>query len=231
MKLFGRIFVVGTLYIVPTPVGNIKDITLRALEVLKEVDLILAEDTRRTAKLLLQYEIHKPMESFHEYNEDRKIFDILNKLNANYSIALVSDSGTPTISDPGFKLVRTLIKAGVKIESLPGSSSVTTALAGSGLPTDQFIFLGYLPKKASKFNFLIEFITKIYQTKPTTVIFFESPKRVNKSLKILADNFPDSHFVVARELTKIHEEWIRGDAKKISKVPIKEKGEITILMR
>ena len=220
-----------TLYIVATPIGNLKDITLRALEVLKDADLILAEDTRRSSQLLTTYDIRKPLESFHEHNEVQKIPTILSMLQAGKKIALVSDAGTPTLSDPGFKLVREAVRENIKVESIPGASAILSALTASGLPTDQFLFVGYLPKKAGKQKEILDFIELVLTKRLTTVIFFESPFRVKKTLQALAEKFPDSNLVVARELTKVHEEFIRGKSKEIAEKDFPAKGEFTILLR
>ena len=219
------------LYLVATPIGNLKDITLRALDVLRSVDLILAEDTRRTSKLLSAYAIQKPVESFHEHNEGQKTPIILAKLKTGAKIALVSDAGTPTLSDPGFKLVREVVREGLKVESIPGASAILTALTSSGLPTDQFLFVGYLPKKAGKQKEILDFVNSVLDKRPTTLIFFESPFRVRKTLGTLAQRFPEKTVVVARELTKLHEEFIRGKAKEVSSREITTKGEFTILLR
>jgi 16S rRNA (cytidine1402-2'-O)-methyltransferase len=218
------------LFIVSTPIGNLEDISLRALRVLKESDLILCEDTRKTKLLLSHYQINKPLESFYEQNEDSKINLILNLLRKGRDISLVSDAGTPLISDPGFKLVRAAVKEGLKVVSIPGASAALTALASSGLPTNQFFFAGFLPKKEGKQNTFLKFINLITETNPTTVIFYESPFRIEKTLKKLAEYFPEKELVVARELTKIHEEIVRGKAKDLAKTAIKAKGEFTILL-
>ena len=219
------------LYIVSTPIGNMEDITLRALETLRNVDLILAEDTRQTKKLLSHYKIEKPITSFHEHNEEVKAAQITEKIKSGDKIALVSDAGTPLISDPGFKLIRQLISNGVEVESIPGVSSVITALTSSGLPPDQFLFIGYLPKKLGKMDKTLDFIEAVTSQKATTIIFFESPYRLAKTLKILADKFPEKEVVVAREMTKLHEEFIRGKTTTVSKMTITAKGEVTLLLR
>lgn len=219
------------LYIVSTPIGNIEDITLRALKILEKVDLILAEDTRRTKKLLDHYNIKKPLESFFEQNEERKLPFVLEKLKSGVEIALVSDSGTPLVSDPGFKLTRAVIKQQIKIESIPGASSVLAALTTSGLPTDQFFFLGFLPKKVGKQQEVFDLIDLVSARKPTTFIFFESPFRVKKTLANLAAIFPEKEVVVARELTKLHEEIIRVKSTGVLDKEITLKGEFVILLR
>lgn len=222
----------GTLFIVSTPIGNLKDITLRAIETLKKVDLVLAEDTRHTGILLKHYEIKKPLLSYQEYNELQRIPIVLEKLRRGENIALVSDAGTPTISDPGFKLVRECLKEGIKVESIAGPSAVTTALVVSGLPTDKFFFLGYLPKKEGHRKKVLHDLTKMIQIIKTTVIFFETPHRLLKTLQEMLEILGDRQIVVCRELTKIHEEVRR---EKISKAidyfsKIKPKGEITLLL-
>ncbi|OGY26179.1 MAG: 16S rRNA (cytidine(1402)-2'-O)-methyltransferase [Candidatus Woykebacteria bacterium RBG_16_44_10] len=221
----------STLYVVSTPIGNMQDITLRALEVLKEVDIILAEDTRQTGKLLKNYNINKPMESFFEHNEERKIESVISKLQSGAEIALVSDAGTPTISDPGFKLVRRAIGEGVAVVPIPGPSAVLTALVASGLATDKFIFLGYFPKKPGRQEEILDFIDKALSVQPSTVIFFESPYRIKKTISLLAVKFPEKDAVIARELTKKHEEFLRGKLKDLSTEEFNTKGEFTILLR
>ena len=220
-----------TLYIVSTPIGNLKDITLRALEILGGVDLILAEDTRKTKQLLSKYKINRPLESFHEHNEIAKIDLIISKLKSRGDIALVSDAGTPTISDPGFKLIQAAVASGIKIIPIPGPSSILASLVASGLPTDQFVFLGYFPKKRGRQIEVINLIDKILSFKPTTVIIFESPYRVKKTLVALAEKFPERRIVVSRELTKIHEEFLRCKLKEIIHKEFVTKGEFTLLLR
>jgi len=208
-----------------------QDITSRALEVLKKVDLILAEDTRQTGKLLTKYGIGRPMESFFEHNEERKIESVISRLKSGMEIALVSDSGTPTISDPGFKLVRKAVAESINIIPIPGPSAVLTALVASGLATDKFIFLGYFPKKPGKQEETLKFIDKILSMQPVTVIFFESPYRIKKTISFLAAKFPEKETVIARELTKKHEEFLRGKLKDMATKEFNTKGEFTILLR
>jgi 16S rRNA (cytidine1402-2'-O)-methyltransferase len=228
---YGIIFSVSDLYIVSTPIGNLKDITLRAIEVLRAVDLILAEDTRKTIRLLSHLKIKKPLESFHEHNEKTKIDQILHRLATVTSVALVSDAGTPLISDPGFKLVREAVKRGIKVTPIPGASSILVSLVASGLPTDQFLFLGYLPKKLGKQNEILQFIERVTSARPTTIVLFESPFRIKRPLQALADRFPNKETVIAREVTKIHEEFIRGILKEVLKKDFPTKGEFTLLLR
>ncbi len=220
----------GKLYVVATPIGNLADITLRALEVLKEVNFIACEDTRRTLILLNHYNIKdKKLISYYEPKESVQVPKIL-KLLEREDVALVSDAGTPSISDPGYKLIRACIERGIPVEVIPGPSALLTALVGSGLPTDCFTFLGFLPRKGLE-NFLEDI--KIY--KDTTLIAFESSNRLIKTLqtmeKVYGENIP---LCVARELTKIHEEYIRGILREVLEELQKRpeiKGEVVILWR
>lgn len=204
----------GKLYLVATPIGNLADITLRAIETLKDADLILAEDTRTTQNLLTHYNIHgKKLLSFFEGNEDRRSPEILGALRSTQqNIALVSESGMPLISDPGYKLVREAIKSGIPVEVIPGPTALTTALVVSGLPPNAFIFLGYLPRKESHTKNLFENLKEGYLHIPQvkTVIFYESPHRLVRTLQLIKDIFGNVEVAVARELTKIHEEIIRN---------------------
>jgi len=206
----------GTLYIVATPIGNLGDITLRALKTLFAVDIIACEDTRRTGllleKLLTEFaanpaDKHKPrLLSYYEQNEQQRIPEILELLESGQNIALVSDAGTPLVSDPGFKLIRECIAKGLKIESLPGASSVITALTASGLPTDKFTFVGYPPRKTGHRMTFYQDIKTAQDSIKSTVIMFEAPHRINKTLGELLEVFGDIEIVICRELTKIHEE-------------------------
>jgi len=216
------------LYLVATPIGNLKDITLRAIEVLSSVDIIACEDTRKTGLLLQRLKIvHKPqLLSYYEENEQGRIPQIINFLKEGKNVALVSNAGMPTISDPGYKLVRECLKQGFLVETIPGASSVLTALTVSGLPTDKFLFLGFLSKKEGKRKTSLESLPK-----KTTIIFFESPFRLLKSLRELKEIFGDMEIVICRELTKIYEEVRR---EKISQSisyfeKTKPKGEFTLL--
>jgi len=215
------------LYLVATPIGNLKDITLRAIEVLSSVDIIACEDTRKTGLLLQRLKIvHKPqLLSYYEENEQGRIPQIINFLKEGKNVALVSNAGMPTISDPGYKLVRECLKQGFLVETIPGASSVLTALTVSGLPTDKFLFLGFLSKKEGKRKTSLESLPK-----KTTIIFFESPFRLLKSLRELKEIFGDMEIVICRELTKIYEEVRR---EKISQSisyfeKTKPKGEFTL---
>src|SRR3989344_3319200 len=196
----------GILYIISTPIGNLKDITLRAREVLKTVDYILCEDTRVTGKLLHHYEISKKLVSFNDFSEEAKTPVVIKGLLSGQVVALVSDAGTPLISDPGYKLVRECIHQGIAIESIPGPSSVITALTVSGLPPDKFTFVSYLPKKDVKRKSFLEDLKKGREIVKSTIIIFESPYRLIKSLEDIKQIFGDIEIVVCRELTKMHEE-------------------------
>lgn len=189
------------LYIVPTPIGNLKDITLRALEVLKSVDGIICEDTRRTSLLLNHYKIKKPLIILNDYNEVRIIPQIRERLNSGQNLALVSDAGTPLISDPGYKLVRECIAQGIKVDSLPGPSSVITALTLSGLPPDKFLFVGYPPEKEGK---RIKWLEDL-KNADSTIIMFASPHKLIKTLGDMMEVFGNIEVVLAHELTKIHQ--------------------------
>ncbi|WP_125705258.1 16S rRNA (cytidine(1402)-2'-O)-methyltransferase [Lacticaseibacillus daqingensis] len=196
----------GTLYLVPTPIGNLEDMTVRAVHTLQQVDLIAAEDTRNTQKLLNHFEITTKQISFHEHNTQARIPELLAKLVAGQSIAQVSDAGMPSISDPGKELVRAAIDAGLPVVPLPGANAATTALIASGLPPQPFMFYGFLPRKASEQRAALAALS----TQPQTVIFYESPYRLAKTLTTIADVFGDREAVLARELTKKFEEFNRG---------------------
>jgi len=223
------------LYLVSTPIGNLEDITLRALNTLFSVEIVLCEDTRKTLNLLEHY--RKPGQSlpklisYFEENELKRIPEVISELKKGTNIALVTNSGTPTISDPGFKLVRECWKEGIKVVTIPGPSSPITALASSGLPTDKFIFLGFIPGKSGQRIKLFENVKRSLESLSATIIFFESPFRIQKSLADLKDVFGDIEIVICRELTKIYE---GTENKKISefleKFEIKQpKGEFVIL--
>lgn len=194
------------LYLVPTPIGNLEDITLRALSILKSVDGILAEDTRQTIKLLRHFEIEKPLHAYHQHNEHKITTNILQRLQRGETLALVSDAGTPAISDPGFMLVRECVAAGIKVECLPGATALIPALVNSGLPNDRFYFEGFLPHKKGR-NKRLQVLAELDQT----IILYESPYRVVKTLQQLAEFLgADRQASISRELTKIHEETVRG---------------------
>lgn len=196
----------SALYLVPTPIGNLGDITYRALEILRKVDLVLAEDTRKTGILLKHFQISKPVRSHHKFNEHRTLDGIIQKLLAGTSVALVTDAGTPGISDPGFLLVRHCIDQDIKIETLPGPTAFIPALVNSGLPSDRFVFEGFLPQKKGRQKRLREL-----SSERRTLIFYESPFRLCKTLQQLAEILGTNRKAsVSRELTKVHEETIRG---------------------
>lgn len=196
----------GTLYIVATPIGNLKDITLRAVETLKSVDLVVCEDTRVTGKLLKHFDINKPFFAVNDFNEASKTAQIIEKLKSGQNIALVSDAGTPLISDPGFKVIREAISVGIKVESIPGSSAAIAALTVSGLPTDKFTFIGYLPKKDGKRTEILRKIKEAGNLVKSTIIIYESPYRLVKTLESIKSVFGEVDVVICRELTKLHEE-------------------------
>lgn len=220
---------VGKLYIVPTPIGNMEDITLRAIRILNEVDVILCEDTRVTSKLLQHLGINKKLVSYHNFNEKSRVGQIIEKLNQGESFALVSDAGTPSISDPGFILVKELIESNFEIISLPGAVASITALVGSGMDTESFIFLGFPPQKKGRQTFIKSLSNYNY-----TIIMYESPHRINKLIDELVEfGYKDCKICISRELTKIYEEYIRGTAIEIqdllkAREPLK--GEITVIM-
>jgi 16S rRNA (cytidine1402-2'-O)-methyltransferase len=202
--------VVGTLYVVPTPIGNLEDITLRALRILREAQLIAAEDTRTTRILLRHYAIETPLTSYHEHNKLTKLDAIFNALTIG-DVALVSDAGTPGISDPGYELIAQAIARGVRVESLPGPSAVITALVGSGLPSDGFVYLGFLPRKDKQRRDLLAGLAD----EPRTLIAYESPNRLTDALEAVIATLGDRPVCVARELTKIYEEYQRGGARAV----------------
>jgi 16S rRNA (cytidine1402-2'-O)-methyltransferase len=218
----------GTLYIVSTPIGNREDITLRALRILKEVDLIAAEDTRHTGLLLRHYGIQKPLTSYFEGNELKKRDFILSKLKQGDRIALVSDAGTPGISDPGFRLIQLAIENQIPVIPIPGPSAVIAALSVSGLPTDSFLFKGFLPHKIKKRRDLLKELEDVRET----LIFYESPHRISETLRDIYEVLGDREIVLTRELTKIYEEVLRGKVTEIQNQigGRKLKGEITVVI-
>ncbi len=216
------------LYIVPTPIGNLGDMTYRAVEVLKEVDLILAEDTRTSGKLLKHFEISTQMQSHHMHNEHKTVKYIVNRIESGESVALISDAGTPAISDPGFLLSRACIEAGVEIECLPGATAFVPALVNSGLPNDKFVFEGFLPVKKGRQTRLL-----LLAEETRTMIFYESPHKLIKTLKNVIEYFgADRKVSVSRELTKLYEETVRGTAEEVLEYYEKKapKGEIVIVV-
>lgn len=216
------------LYLVPTPIGNLKDITLRALEVLKEVDFILAEDTRTSGKLLKHYEIDTPMHSHHMHNEHKTVEGIVNRIENGEQVALISDAGTPAISDPGFLLTRACVEAGLEVDCLPGATAFVPALVNSGLPNDRFVFEGFLPVKKGRQTRL-----QLLAEESRTLIFYESPHKLLKTLSSFRAFFGEERRIsVSREISKLHEETVRGTVTTVqahfeAKPP---KGEIVIIV-
>ncbi|WP_282017082.1 16S rRNA (cytidine(1402)-2'-O)-methyltransferase [Salegentibacter mishustinae] len=219
----------GKLFLVPTPIGNLDDMTFRAVKVLKEVDTILAEDTRNSGKLLKHFDIGTHMQSHHMHNEHKTVDHIVERIKSGENIALISDAGTPAISDPGFLLTRACVEAGIEVDCLPGATAFVPALVNSGFPNDKFIFEGFLPVKKgrqTRLNLLAE--------ETRTMIFYESPHKLLKTLKHFSEYFGEDRPVsVSREITKLHEETIRGTAAEVlqqytNKPP---KGEIVIVVK
>jgi 16S rRNA (cytidine1402-2'-O)-methyltransferase len=219
----------GTLYVVATPIGNLEDITYRAVRILKEADLIACEDTRHTAKLLHHYGIDKPTISYHDHNEAMRAEELVAKLEQGLNIAQVSDAGMPGISDPGYRVIKLAIERGMQVVPIPGASALISALAAGGLPTDSFQFLGFLPAKSGQRRTVLETLRGSEQT--TTV--YEAPHRIAETMKDIVEILgADRPIVLARELTKVHEEFIRGSAAQIlARVQEHElRGEITLLI-
>ena len=218
-----------SLYVVPTPIGNLGDITLRALEVLKTVDVILAEDTRTSGILMKHYNISKPLQSFHIFNEHKALASVISKLKKGEVMALVSDAGTPGISDPGFLLIRECLKNNLSVECLPGATAFVPALVKSGFPTDRFVFEGFLPHKKGRQTLL-----KQLAEEERTIVFYESPHRLVKTLEQIREFFGSERIVsVSRELTKLHEETFTGGiGEVITHFTSKEvKGEIVLIIK
>ncbi|HBQ38039.1 MAG TPA: 16S rRNA (cytidine(1402)-2'-O)-methyltransferase [Candidatus Omnitrophica bacterium] len=218
----------GTLYLVSTPVGNLGDLTLRAIETLKGVDVIACEDTRQTGKLLAHYQIRKPLTSLHDHNERQKTPQLIGQLKSGQSIALVSDGGTPLVSDPGWYLVRRAIDAGIAVSWIPGATALIGALVLSGLPTDRFVFEGFLPPKPGARRKRLEAL----KDEPRTVVLYESPHRLLKTLRDIRETLGDVQIACARELTKMFEEVRRGPVSELiahfeQKVP---KGEFVLAL-
>lgn len=216
----------GRLFLVATPIGNLRDITLRALEVLEEVDVVLAEDTRRTRKLLSHFELRKPLESVHEHNEAARVAGIVERLERGLSMALVSDAGTPVVSDPGYPLVRAAIDAGIEVVPVPGASAVLASLVASGLPPDRFTFVGYLARKRTARRRELAALADA----PGTLILLESPRRLVDTLADAAEVLGPRRATVARELTKVHEEFLRGSLSELARqLEGRElRGEVTV---
>jgi len=218
----------GKLYLVPTPIGNLEDITLRAIRVLKEVDIVLAEDTRTSRKLLGHFEIGTPMQSHHMHNEHKMISALVKRMEAGETMALISDAGTPAISDPGFLLTRACVENGVEVECLPGATAFVPALVNSGLPNDKFVFEGFLPVKKGRQTRL-----KLLAEETRTIIFYESPHKLLKTLASFVEYFgADRKVSVSRELTKLYEETVRGTATEVFEhfEQNPPKGEIVIIV-
>lgn len=216
------------LFVVPTPIGNLQDITLRAIEVLKQADVILAEDTRTSGILLKHLEISRPLQSYHIFNEHKAVERLVERMKGGENFALISDAGTPAISDPGFLLVRSVIQAGLEVQCLPGPTAFVPALVNSGLPNDRFVFEGFLPHKKGRKTRIEGLMEEV-----RTMIFYESTHRIQKTLQQLADAFgEDRQACVSRELTKLHEENARGTLKELIDYyqthPIK--GEIVLVV-
>ncbi len=218
----------GILYIVPTPIGNLEDITLRALRILKEAEWIAAEDTRHTQHLLAHFGIKTALTSYHDHNERDKARLLVERLRSGASIALVSDAGTPAISDPGYRIVVDAIQAGIEVVPLPGASALTTALSASGLPTDRFLFEGFLPAKAQERKAKLQTL----RGEAATLVFYEGPHRLLDSLAEMLKIFGDREIAVARELTKIHQEFLRGKLSEVVSALAERdiKGEIVIMV-
>ena len=218
----------GILYIVPTPVGNLSDMTFRAVEVLREADLILAEDTRTSSVLLKHYDIHRPLKSHHKFNEHQTVRLVKERILAGQNVALISDAGTPGISDPGFLLARTCAQEGIEVQTLPGATACIPALVSSGLPCDKFAFEGFLPQKKGRQTLL-----KALSQETRTLVFYESPYRLVKTLEQMADAFgPERPCSVAREISKVHEEHRRGTLKEVAAWfrEHEPKGEIVLVV-
>jgi len=218
---------VGTLYLVATPIGNLQDITGRALDILKQVSLIAAEDTRQTRKLLDHYQIHTPLISYHEHNKLSRLAEVINAL-AQADVALVSDAGTPALNDPGFELVKATLQAGYPVSPIPGPSAPLAALVASGLPTDAFLYLGYLPRKSGERQALLKQIASLTYT----LVFLETPHRLLAALQDLQAVLGERSIAVARELTKLHEEIFRGSLSQASAhfTAQPPRGEITLVI-
>jgi len=218
----------GTLYLVATPIGNLEDITLRALRTLKECDVVAAEDTRRTGQLLKHFDISKPLLSYFQFNEARRSEQIIERLRRGEKVALVTDAGSPGISDPGERVVKAATAAGLRVESVPGPSALVAALTASGLPTEEFHFIGFLPHKSGQRRRELERLKSI----AGTLVFYESPYRVGKLLVELNDLFAGRQVVLARELTKKFEEYLRGTPAELLEVLKRRslKGEFVVLV-
>lgn len=218
----------GKLYVVPTPVGNLEDMTFRAIRILKEADLILAEDTRTSGILLKHYEIKNALQSHHKFNEHKTVSSIVNRIEGGETVALISDAGTPAISDPGFLLVRECVRNGIEVQCLPGATAFVPALVASGLPSEKFCFEGFLPQKKGRVTRLTQL-----QEETRTMIFYESPYRLLKTLTQFSEFFGSERSLsVCREISKIHEESVRGTLAEVIAhfTETEPKGEIVIIL-
>jgi 16S rRNA (cytidine1402-2'-O)-methyltransferase len=217
----------GILYVVATPIGNLEDITLRALRILRDVSVIAAEDTRRTARLLQQYSISTPTTSLHEHNERQRSVQLVARLEAGNSVALVSDAGTPVVSDPGLKLVQAARAAGIRVEPVPGPSAALAALSASGVPAETFLFMGFPPAKAGARRRWLEELAD--EARP--IILYESPHRVTDLLGDMAELWPGRRIAVGRELTKLHEELVEGPISELRDHFLEPRGEFTVILQ
>jgi len=219
----------GTLYVVATPIGNLEDISFRALRTLKEADLIAAEDTRHTQKLLRHYDIHTPLTSYHEHNERAKARQLVQRMESGGTVALVSDAGTPAISDPGFSLVTEAVRAQIRVVPIPGACAATAVLSAGGLPCERFVFEGFLPAKRQQRRSRLQKLAR----ETRTIVVYEAPHRLNESLIDMHEILGNRELVLAREVTKVHEQFVRGPLSEL-KVDIDAgamRGEITIVIR
>jgi 16S rRNA (cytidine1402-2'-O)-methyltransferase len=218
----------GILYIVATPIGNLEDITFRAVRILREVDVVAAEDTRHTQILLSHHDIHTPLTSYHEHNEKTKSEELVTRLGRGQNIALVSDAGTPAISDPGFRLVVQAIRAGARIIPIPGASALTAVLSASGLPTDRFVFEGFLPARKGPRREKLQSL----RDETRTLIFYEAPHRLKEALGDIHDLLGNREAVLAREVSKIHEEFLRGPISELVRALSSGdvRGEVTLII-
>jgi 16S rRNA (cytidine1402-2'-O)-methyltransferase len=217
----------GTLFVVATPIGNLEDITLRALRILKEVDLVAAEDTRRTGNLLRHYDIRTPLISLHEHNEYQRTDELVQRLQAGESVAVVSDAGTPGVSDPGARLVRAARQAGLRVDPIPGPSAITSILSASGMSLDRFAFAGFPPVRSNDRKRWLQWVEELDDT---AVVFFEAPHRIHETLTQIRQLLVDRPIIVARELTKLHEEWTFLSQGSVQDSLPEPKGEFVVLI-
>lgn len=223
----------ATLYLFSSPIGNLYDISERFVTTLSKIDVLFCEDTRVTGNLLSKLQVKKPLRRYDEHVEQNLIPEIINQIKDGKNIGLISDAGVPAVSDPGYKLIRECIKNNIQVVDIPGPSAITSSLLVSGLPTDHFMFFGFLPKTEIHVKQVIDKMSQINKIQKTSFIFFESPHRILKSLQWIADVAPQSHIAVCRELTKIHEEVLRGSPQEILDILSSRpsvKGEITVVI-